>query len=511
MSRVPVPLSVALVLVPVALIVAGAGLGASVADRLLQGSPWEAFTVVMLPSVEDEAVAVQRLDRAGFDVLSYETTVVAIEDFAGGTQVPVARIGERFDAADPRLDPFVRALPGLFRVGSDGDTTSLIYLRHAGSPVDVWWSLRAVLAGIPYRVVGWDVLLPLAAGVATLLIPLPALIRIRRRRAAAGAAAGAVALWVASAGPVAIVPGVLLTLSFAFLVQQSYTLEREVLVHRRGAAIEPEQVPALVFAALSVLVAVVVPAPLVPTVLLIGILLLLWGMVVLFHARRVLRSEHRLFAPRRILRTAVSFPGLIPSLVLTVLIVVAVAITPGLTASDAPVVPVPEHLPVGQRSVQDRDSVVGLIEGLRSVPPEEEPLSTAGFLAHRWYQDTLVYGGQYRLPDLDTPLTIQRLRRDGGRLVAYDDEVARFSDEWIVAQFTDVPGSVYRLFVLETGAFRLVRTAAVSVAPPEPFEAVRALALLVVPLLALAAGMRLPSRGLLGTVGAASRSERHEL
>jgi hypothetical protein len=244
-----------------------------------------------------------------------------------------------------------------------------------------------------------------------------------------------------------------------------------------------------------------------------------WLVSAAIHRWQVLRSEHRLFAPRRILQGRATFPGLLQALTLLV------DGSAGLVALGAGIggpfgeltAPIPEHLVVGQpdggEGTDDasiRSDLERVVEGMRALSPTREPLSTAGYVAHRWYQETLMYGGQFEVPNMDETIELQRLRRDVAGLEAYRSEVERFDTEWIAQQFSAPPGSVYRLFFQERGAFRVIfRPLRFTVLDIVTYG--RRALLLLIPFIVLAVSIRLPYRGLLGTVGAASRSERQVL
>ncbi|HKK49196.1 MAG TPA: hypothetical protein VJ932_08870, partial [Alkalispirochaeta sp.] len=260
-------------------------------------------------------------------------------------------------------------------------------------------------------------------------------------------------------------------------------------------------------------------APMVGTaVATVGALAGVWAVAASTHRRSVLRSEHRLFAPRRILRGRVAFPGLLPGLSVLVAgsaVLIVLSIGRGSPSSGA-IAPVPEHLAVGQPSSVSlgtptaTEDVERMVAGMRTLSPVNAPLSTAGYVAHRWYQETLLYGGRYEVPEVNHVIELQQLRRESGGLEAYRSEVERFDEEWILQQFSTAPGSAYRLFYRERGAFQVTFQ-------PVQFTALdvtrygRRAMLLLIPFITLALSIRLPYRGVLGTVGAASRSERQGL
>ena len=510
-ARRPSSLVVAILLVPVALVAAVFFVVRS-APIEFGARPWQRVDMILIPSIADEETAASRLIAAGDEILYFGNATVSVEDFAGGAVVPLPELTGRFDEADPRLDPFLRALPGLFHPPGGEQPSAVLYRTRSGSPVETWLHVRRVLDGVPFRIAGWQPVIPLASGLAVLVALIPVLVTARRRRLPIAVTHLLAAVYGVVGGPEALVPAVLLGTAFSYWHVHSADIEREYLVHRRrGVRIEREQVPALVFLVLAAIGAVALPAERRAAVLIVVAMVLVWAWVVLIHALRIDRSEHPLFAPRPILRTRVTFPGLIPALIVVASASVAFVLAgTGTVPAGTPTVPVPEHLAVGQQPTRDPGEASALVEGLRSVSATAEPLSTAGYLAHRWYQDTLLYGGTFRVPSLGDRITIQRLRREGAGLSAYREPVREFGPQWVAEQFREPQGTAYTLFTQEEGAFRVVRTP-LQLTVVSPTGTMRRLAMLILPLLALASGMRLPYRGLLGTVGAASRSERHEL
>ncbi|MFO8042505.1 MAG: hypothetical protein R6U25_04815 [Alkalispirochaeta sp.] len=478
--------------------------------------PWQTFDAVVIPDIGDEDRAVQRLQAAGETVLYAGNASVLIEDFDGGAEVLIANLSQRLDPDDPRLDPFSTALITLFRGGPATDPVAIIYLDRSGSMVSRWMELERYLAGIDFYLLGWQPVLPVAAGAVVFLSLLPVLFALRRRRGSAVAVLLVTTIYTVRAGPDSVIPAVLAGLAWAYWNAQSYELEREWLNYGRIGRLEREHAPALILL-LAAGAALVATAPTLASgggvmAALVGI----WSVEVATHRWRVRRSEHPLFAPRRILRARVTFPGLLPALSIGAAGSVAL-LTLGMILG-GPVgelsAPVPEHLAVGQPAgeraahhVEANEDLERIVEGMRALSPVDEPLSTAGYVAHRWYQETLIYGGRYEVPSLDQALELQRLRRGPTGLEAYQSEVGRFNQEWISQQFSTPPGSAYRLFIEERGAFR-IRFQPLRFAVVDVLTYGRRAGLLLIPFIALVVGIRLPYRGLLGTVGTVSRSER---
>jgi hypothetical protein len=478
---------------------------------------WQNFDLLLVSPGADEAAAVERLSAVGENVLHLGNAMVEIEDFNGGDRFPLTEVSTRFDPADPRRDPFVDALPGLFRAeGGDGEM-AVLYVSRGEREVQRWYALRRILADVPFELPGRTPIVPLAGAVAVAASIFPVFLLQRRRRWMIVATAGVVALHTAVSGAEAAIPAAILGIAWSFWHDHSYELEREILVHPGSFRLDREQVPAAVFLGLAVLgggAAAVyregdAPGSVLSFLLTVIALAALSAVGVFLHARRVERSEHPLFAPRPILRSRVEFPGIGGSLLLLVVFSIGLVMIENGTGgySGAVTVPVPEHTALGQIGENQESSRSILVEGIRSMDPTVDPLSTAGYLAHRWYQDTLAFGGTYEVPHADAAIELQRLRRGEAGLEAYRDVVRRFDAEWIGQRFAPTQPSAYRLFLEEAGAFRVVREP-VAIHSVDIRRYLTTMVLLLLPFVALSLGMRLPYRGLLGTVGAASRSQR---
>lgn len=463
--------------------------------------PWQRFDL-LLTDAGDQELVVRRLEAAGYDPLWEANADVLIEDFSGGAWIEPAELERRLDASDPRRDPFLEAVPALFRLPGEPRMRA-IYLPRRGALLESWLELRQLLVGIPFQLAGWQPVLPLATAAALLISVLPLLIRVRRRRIPGLLAAVLLAAHVFAAGPAALVPAFLLALGFWYWLMHSYALERELMVHRSVSALERGHVAAFVLLVAGGAVFVALASDLLQTSLVILALGGLLTAVVAAHLRRVHRSEHRLFTPRSILRSPTRFPGLVPALVLMLL---AGAGLPLLETGFAGQTDYEIPVPARWRAAA---SPAALLRTLDADEARETPLSTAGFVAHRWFHSTLLYGGEYRLPTAGEAVTLQRLRREEGRLSAFQEEVLRYDRSWLSAVYRDSARGAYRLFTEEPGAFSLGYRQRV-VSGLDRRRHLNRLALLALPLAPLMLGMRLPYRGVLGTVGAPSRSQRHE-
>ena len=467
--------------------------------------PWQSFDVVLVPA--DAPGVVAQLEERGETVLSRENATVWIEDFSGGDLVTVAELYQRFDERDPRLDPFVARLPQLFAVTTAQGAYHVLYLDRRDSLLLRWLDLRDSMGNTPFLLAGWRPVLPATAALTALVALLPAVVLLRRRRWLTVLITVLSTAFAAAHGAFLMVPAVAVALAVAHGQSAGFDREREVFLFSSGEKWVHRFLlrtggPAGVMAVTGVLIVVLVSPPgrrgmaVVAFALLVVTLLALWVVATTLHYRRLQGREHRLFAPVPLLRRPGSLPGLAGSVAAVVVGVAALVVVQGRLPRDL-TIPVPHHQAVFSADVPGAEEIPELLSGLRGVSPKADPLSTAGYVAHRWYQSTLMFGGAYELPPLNETIDLQRLRREPQGLVAWTQEVERFDHEWVARQFSPPQGSVYRLFVREQGAFRIVWEGGDRiireqtdrlVGPSEPPS-------------------RLPYRGLLGTVGTAPRSE----
>ena len=97
------------------------------------GIPW---------SVQDSAEVEAELGNS-VDILSPRTAEVRINGFDGELRVSLADIPQRFSPLDPRLDPFIQALPALFQGTRNGQPAELLYVSRNMGIRELQEQLRA--------------------------------------------------------------------------------------------------------------------------------------------------------------------------------------------------------------------------------------------------------------------------------------------------------------------------------------------------------------------------------
>lgn len=396
----------------------------------------------------DEAT-VRALDRyleaRGVVVLSAQRATVEVQNFAGLEPVRLADLSERFDRLDPRLDPFLRAVDRLF-VTESGDWHVLYVARDPEVGIHLRGALaevgrdRVVVPSDPKRFA----VLPAAFH---LLALLPLLLAAGRRRAVVGAA-GVLSLllagfWGTQLGVVAL--AVLAPWAFAATPRAVREQEWAIYGRWRGAAGLERFWNVLTIVVTCSAVALIVLGGTPRRVF--GLVVYLFGLSALrvisrAAARRDASSvARRAILPRPILpRRApeadlrrVLLPLVASGVALLAGQLVVAYIRPGAadTAASGLMVPTPIYL-------EAADALAG--------DPIAEPLSTAGYLAHRFFQQGIVYGADYRLPKLGEDLGIRRFRATDRGLAAFREQKLAIDASWMQHQLGNAVGGVYTLF-----------------------------------------------------------------
>lgn len=494
-------------------------------------SPWRSFDLVLVPDDVPLARVRTRLAATGRDVLDAESARVVVEEFTGAAPRTLASVSERFDADDPRLDPFLQAAPRLFRAGTGDSSYHVIYLARGGAGPISPLGLGTALEGVPHRLVAGSTPIPLIVTAGALLAMIAVLASMRERRLPVLAAMPAVLALAFGWGAVGLVRAVVPALGWAVWQDARVKPEREYLVYGRPPR-EHERVTAsdvmLVLSALAATLTFAIPdrgagatwREVLGQLLFCAVLATISRAAFVVHRRRVHDSEHPFFQPRPILPRARRVPaGAIPArsvlVVAAVLLLtlVAVLVSDRLFAAPAAetIVPVPEYAELAPDDAlatgpvaSDPESGASILTRASAISPQRRPLSTAGFVAHRWYQDTLVWGGQYRVPAPGEAAAIYRYERSADGLTARLEPQVVADERWLATLSDAGRTSLYRVFLEEGGVFSVVAQP-FAVAGPAPGLLMRlALIVLSVPLL-LASIERLPKVGAVGTVQAARR------
>lgn len=491
---------------------------------------WRAYDLLIVPKTEDLLAVHRSLRAAGLDPLDATNATVHIEDFNGQSAVPITEIPERFVSADPRIDPFVAASADLFTVVHNEEEYSVVYLPRGDDPVlEPDWRrtrlVRRAMEGITFYFAGRHPITRIAAAGAVAAILCGLVVLLRRRVVLSVAMTISAIGYVLVFGVTVALPATITTVVAIYATLQTGTIEREWLIHRGPIDLDHGQKVLIATLAggvgISVLSTMLNPE-IAPGVGIAGYLGFLgtiagwYGVAIVFTRNKVQKSEHRLFSPRPILGDhwrprptgADLFPGLAA---------VAVFATIGLGylffvgvpggGDDSIYAPAPQHRLVEPGPIATPEDGVQLLRAVSSIDPIRNPLSVAGFIAHRRFQDSLLFGGEYSVPEVGESVLLRRFRRNGGVIEAWEEEQLRFDGEWVVETYSVPADTVYALFSTEGGVFSIGREQIFSAGIPRGYVQTQVL-LLFLFVLPLLLPIRLPYRDGLGTVAIASRSER---
>ena len=79
-------------------------------------------------------------------VIAYETAPVSFTSFGGMDTVTIAALGQRFDQADPRLDPYLKQISAYFIQKNDAEEWHVVFLRTGQNPASFYRHLKNVSA-----------------------------------------------------------------------------------------------------------------------------------------------------------------------------------------------------------------------------------------------------------------------------------------------------------------------------------------------------------------------------
>lgn len=484
------------------------------APQIAPAPPWERFDLILLEDANYTAAVRSRLEGPGVLVLDRESATVEIEDFRGKRRVTVAALLEEFEADDPRLDPFVLSLEELFGAARGTEALAVVYVLRdqppRGFPGDVERHLffQRELEGIPFTRVGWNPLPVVVRTLAAVVLLLTVVVLLPSRRWTVVCIIAPTVIYGALYGPLALVRGIMLAVVWSLFQMVRVEGDTERILYgsapedgarrRYGVAL----VTAVVLAGASIFLQP--PEERMAAAAGYGIFLVILGLfswvVFLVTVFRVKRFEHRLFLPRRIIRMARYGAALPPRREYAMALIVLLALLPGMVfqrvlSAEVVLLPAPVH-----HSASDREPAFFWTD-LGTIPLGRKPLSIAGYIAHRRFQETMMYGGTFAVPSDGEVVSLTRFTREEGRLVPFREERAVLDSQWIDRQLNPDPRSVYALFTVEPGIFSV---APQEIAPQEPGGAVnfpQVLAILGAALL-FSLVVRLPYREGIDTVGA---------
>lgn len=425
---------------------------------------WSAYDPVLIAAADDTPEVDRRLHELDPLTVSFRRATVQIQAFGAIEAVPVAELSRRLESVDPRMDPFVRELAGLFRTQDVHGVDYDFYFipRHE----TVWAQRRRLaeaLGATRFWLIGWDPLPRLVLLAAALVVGGVAAATVYRRRGLILFAALAAAAVAVADGAGGFVRAQVLFAAWVLILEQHAEWERERFSYGRertiGSGVERWRLFFGVVAVAAVFLSTGfewrsegLDAFRYSALVVLYYLVFLVSATVLSSAAcalRVRRFEHRLFAPVPILsKRAVGngslATGWIPPLLAVVLVVAPMAyfsLNERFAVPPGVVVPAPQryaHLP----------------------PPRSEgyrPLALESYLAHRAYQQAMPFGRTFEVPQEMEQVTLRRFRWDGNTMSEWVEPVLVFDQPWFAEVLNNVPsGSVYDLWLREGPAQELV-------------------------------------------------------
>ena len=446
------PVILALILVTLLLIYLG-GLVFLTQETRVAGMErlWRSYYAVVFSDRAAAAEAVDRLHRAGFETLSYQSTQLEFTTFSSTERVALGDLDERLSEADPRLDPYMRRVAAYFRPQPN---TEIVYLRHDGGPIA---ARRDITRALPEDL-NWA--LPEWAGMEFVVTIVGAVLLVGMAALWAGRNApyliGAGLPWVAFsmiAGPMAAAATGPALLGWAFFLECLLPVAKDKLSYGFGAGIAG-CLPAIGggLLGLGTSVAIAVFAGLSPALYAVTAILGVVGTAVVFGAdvAKAAFREHRTFLP--VPMTNNRPPSLLRGTVVAGIIAACFTVPSVANAVG----------PVGEQQVPAPVAGAGggfTLEGLLRIGEPRAPgalPNIADYVAHVAYQEGLAYGREYALPAPGEELRLPRFRYEGSRVIRYDETVVRYTDEWLNGVLDRVTSGVEALLMAQDGPVRVV-------------------------------------------------------
>lgn len=401
------------------------------------------YTLLVEDRLDIEEVHHALAGDGGPRVLSIANAEATYQGFPELQRVPVAALEERFDPEDPRLDPYLQSLPSFFSVEGGEKRYHLLLLERDRSPGGMLRHLRSRLGGGLHR--GWP-----ATGEEWVLVDAlganSALIGLLFLAWAGGLLFLFRSNWlpglpvllsflpaVATGAPGTVAAGLLL---FALLhvlkaSRRELRLRRELNYRRVLLALRvPDLVPAG-WSVLSVGVLLIAAGEgSLATFRVVGSFFLAMGAIVLVLVtdfRRYASYEHHPFTPTSILtprfgatRPKPGLPGTFWGSGGLLLVVLVSLLVPPV---QAPPVPAPSGMVLEETGYEALGTLMEASD--RSLP------NVASYVAHRAFQDGIIYGGGYGVPSEGEVVELPTYDIVEGRLRESEEVVLRFDNAWL--------------------------------------------------------------------------------
>ncbi|MFP4508934.1 MAG: hypothetical protein ACLFNQ_02280 [Spirochaetaceae bacterium] len=430
---------------------------------------WQrSLPVVVRNTADTKRFADALEERLGRTVVSRFNFPVHVSRFDGESdEVAVSDISLRLMEDDPRRDPFLRAVPELFRAEWNSAEAHQIYVvldNSDRSPNELTTEVLTAVSQIPgtderdvhVRRPRGDFSLPLRI-VPLSVVPL-FIVMVKKRRIALMSVA---LLLLGSAVPATgFMPFLFLTRTAELFTLSFAAYARSIFTRHRGNVHNRFRSPFFVLLGsiwLSIVVTVVVSSARsvgIGPVLLLAAGSVLAAAITWMVFLRQRRPDHPLFVAVPLVRES---PSLLPPIaILTLVTVVMVSVLLEVESSqDALKTPTPVLLSHDGRN--DMNPVDRALSEFGSASANDYQVSVGTYLAHRYYQTALSHvpdprALEFRVPEPGYSIERQRFeqRADGG-FDTWNEQVVRFDLQWFETVLDTADGLPARLLLREPG------------------------------------------------------------
>ncbi len=416
-----------------------------------------------LPQSPEHMLAIDSDDQ----VISKYSSRITISAFYFQNQFPVAEIPQRIIPEDPRYDPYVQAVQNFFRSPSHPDW-EVVYLKTSQPASSVREHLSDLQQNYPHGILytsnrsmpRWVRPLVIVAGI---LLVLWGVSRTRRQR-----------FWVFLAGVPLILTGnagnpvVFCAMAASFLLWQPVFLR---LIQRYRSSLHYEDAPLwslsstrlLVFAAvlllanpLGILLIGGRPIPalvsLLGVLVMIGVSFLAWTWVHLLEQRR----DHTIFMPLSLRPRSgreIAIPEAAPVFVVVVLGLVFAFLLGGSLGGLPGMQPLQLPQPVSQT---EHCSLPELFQKVQSEEVDRSMYlpTLAEYLAHRSFQQSMLYGAEYGFPEPGQTINLMGSEREGSEMRTVAHTVVSYESGWDSAMLEDIHPDSIEAIMMEHGLSR---------------------------------------------------------
>lgn len=385
------------------------------------------------------------------EVVTPGSTAVHVSRFRDVEEVSLAEALARLDPLDPRRDPWMSSLDRFFTI----DGRNAVYARTASSAFVAARTVRRALEGRG-RVAEWVPARLVAALLLFAAVAAFVLVRMGRERLRV---LPALVVWT----PAVVLGGLpIATVATTGMIVLAWFVEEagRVWIGRRyygSYRLETFRLRALAVGGhliVSTLYLALIAAPSLVVVLVCASLGALAGCaaVVMLSPRRV-DAGHRPFVPVLMLsrgpRVARGWTGVASVAIATLLLVPPAA---ELAERGAPASPNPR--PVSGSTVWERIAALDSEEAEAGSGARLPDL--ADYVTHRAFQDGILYGRSWGLPEAGETIELIRYREEpDGAYSEFRETVLTFDDAWLESRLDDAPAGVAALLV-EVGPAGLV-------------------------------------------------------